>query len=46
VSPIITWGGVFSIGLGLLYLLDGNTLPGYGLIIVGALFAKAAHEAR
>lgn len=41
----ILWGGCLSTMLGMLYLMDGATLPGYGLIVIGALFVSAAHEA-
>lgn len=44
VPGVIVWGGCLSTMLGALYLLQGATLPGFGLIIIGALFAKAAHE--
>lgn len=45
VPPAILWGGFTAAIFGLLYLMQGATLPGFTLLIIGALFAKAAHEA-
>lgn len=45
VPAIILWCGLISTMLGALYLIQGATLPGFSLVIIGALFAKAAHEA-